>query len=128
MLLGDRRAPVRPSLAEVDEIGHDHLGDHGCGAQVGEQAIEHGVRADIIKPRQRLGETRALILDPVPCGDGAVAGAAGTSPAGVESTASAACRAETPAASSACIARTRRSSSAPYRRKPPALRSGCSSP
>ena len=65
---------------------------------------------------------------PSPAGLGSATGAGGTSPAGVESTASAACRADTPAASSPCIARTRRSSSAPYRRKPPALRTGESSP
>ena len=70
MLLGDGRAAVRPSLAEVDKIGDDHLGDHGRDAHVGEQTIKHGVRADIIEPRQRLGETRAPILDPVPCRPG----------------------------------------------------------
>ena len=106
MLLGDRRASVRPALAEVDEIGHDHLGDHRCDAEVGEQTIEHGVRADIIEPPQRLGETRAPILDPVLCGAGMLWPAdAGASPAGVESTASAACRADTPAASS-CLHRS----------------------
>ena len=85
------------------------------------------VRADIVEPLQRLVRRARLSSIPSPAGWDPWPGA-GTSPAGVESTASAACRADTPAASSACIARTRRSSSAPYRRKPPALRTGESSP
>ncbi len=69
MLLGDGRGPGLPTLAEVDKIGDDHLRDHGRGAQRRRAADASTAFApDIIEPRQRLREPRALVLDPVPCG------------------------------------------------------------
>ena len=56
VLLTDAGRPARPTVAEIGEVRHDDIAQGGAQRQVGQQAVEHGLRGRLVERIEGLAQ------------------------------------------------------------------------